>query len=384
MSLLNLSNKLILELSDNLSLPDMNSLLRTTRRLAGLLSEPLINRALCDPFSIYGREALYSAADRQDKVTVKRLMKAGLVDYGNDRSLRAQPILHDVILAGGERAAITMLECGADQELTSILPYKGPKALHLAILLRHENLVRALLSNDKADANWESQLIGTPLDTAIEMGNETMVRILLADPRVTVDKSAPLMRAARGGSQIKMCYLIDEGNIVDSLDDLRGGALYPAIPARSRDDTRLLLAIEGIDPSDPDPYGFRRYDPSVNERNAGVVRALLGDERIDVNAQGDGGWRALHIAAGCREWQVAEILLDDPRVDVNSRNDDGETPLHVAARLGRLEAVRLLLSRGDIRLDIENNRGDSVRGLAQRGYCSHEINDAILGYGLAG
>ena len=69
-----------------------------------------INLVLHLPFSEYGMAALYSTTHHQDKVTVKRLIKAGLFDYENVISPHVQPILPDIILVPGERAAITILE----------------------------------------------------------------------------------------------------------------------------------------------------------------------------------------------------------------------------------------------------------------------------------
>jgi len=151
-----------------------------------------------------------------------------------------------------------MLECGTNQELISILPFRRPKAAHYSIMQGYEDSV-VLLSNDKADVNWQADLVctRTPLEAAIDEGNEALVQLLLDDPRVMVGEDASLMRAVRGGSETTIGLPIENGRVdVNSLGEFRRITLYTAASKGCENVTHLLLAAQGINSNQPDWSGW--------------------------------------------------------------------------------------------------------------------------------
>jgi len=96
-----------------------------------------------------------------------------------------------------------LLKEGANQN-TTLKHYQTP--LLWAVENGHETIVRLLLANPKVDPNSKGNFSWTPLLWAVENGHETIVRLLLANPKVDPDSEGyygwtPLSRAVAKGHE---------------------------------------------------------------------------------------------------------------------------------------------------------------------------------------
>lgn len=350
MSFLHLPNELILAISEHLSPPDLNPLIRANRHMAILLRTSLIDRA-CDPshFEPWGVKAIGFAANLEDKATVQRILSTGL--HRKTRALR--PLLPRVISATRSSTAVrVLLECGLEPRGLDFLALSEAVALGLGeaveLLLDRENIdvnrrmfyqgqrvpllvvavncstrsaevLKILLNHRRIDQQAVNQEDWRIVHRVVYTENKELLQVLLAHGRFNVNFEdpryhTPLIAAASGGWEEGVQLLLD----------------YPLInTGMSHGVTALHLAAMG--------------------GHDGVIRLLLKDGRFDVN-QGDAldGCTPLLLAAEAGAISAVRALLEHEGIDVNLCNYAGDTPLYDIASEREPEIVKMLLARDDI------------------------------------
>ena len=177
--------------------------------------------------------------------------------------------------------------------------------------------------------NCETNDGQTPFWIACQNGRTEVVKVLLNDERVLVNK-------ANHNSQTPFWIACEKGHV---------------------EVVNLLLNDERIDVNkansdDQTPFWIACYNGRTE-----VVKLLLNDENIDINKADKGNTTPLYIACEKGHVEIVKLLLNDERIDVNKATiSDDQTPFWIACYRKHIEVVKLLLS--DERIDInKNNRG---------------------------
>ncbi|CUS08269.1 unnamed protein product [Tuber aestivum] len=257
MPFLDLPNEIILHTAETLCLQDQYSLLRANRRLATLLPDALIDKVFLSRNDIFGARALYSAARREDRVMVKKLLDKGILDF-----VERSGLLNAAIKTENETVIRVLLECGVDPETrgasmrTPLVEaaksgqanmvqlfvgrdnvdinsqdVQGGTALWYAASCGHHEIVEVLLGDTRTDANARDVESWTPLQVAASQGYAMVVKTLLDDERVEINARdkygwSALHSAAAGGHQAAMEILLEDGRLDDELRETYGGPYY--------------------------------------------------------------------------------------------------------------------------------------------------------------
>ncbi len=222
----------------------------------------------------------------------------------------------------------------------------------------------------------------TLLYIAVEGDLKPLVRLLLAQERIDVNKTSPLAAACRYGNEddeiftwllsaganpnqkdslgytplYVTCYnnFIDKTHVLlaDNRVDVNAQsgyfgytALYIATHKNHREIVKLLLRTGGwekdgslafkVDPNIADRYGETPLYAACKLGHRAIIRALCGFESIDPNKAVDlstynKGWTPLHVAVINGRNEIVETLLTAPGIDVDKAEEDGRTPLFLA------------------------------------------------------
>ncbi|CUS14793.1 unnamed protein product, partial [Tuber aestivum] len=163
MPFLALPNEIVLQISKFQSPPDLNSLLKTSRRFAALLKPELIDAACCAAYSNYGKRAILELLLKNRRVMV------------DSCDLNRRTALGVAAESGNEKIVELLLDAGADVDwvdecgLTPLLVASGEG---------HDRIVQLLLYND-ANINWADHGGRTSLHIAAAYGHEGVVKVLL-------------------------------------------------------------------------------------------------------------------------------------------------------------------------------------------------------------
>jgi len=354
MTLLSLPNELLLQISTEQSLPEINALLRTNRRLAILLRPALLEKLIHIGPSEYATRALCHLGERGDTRTVAWLLDRRILE------LTQTDVLLNILCVQSEAIMLTLLDAGLDPEVRC--PLDRTLLMH-AVEHGCTGVVSRLLAHEKGiDVNARDFFNRTALQTAIGCPQrEEVVMMLLADPRVDINSPdegrsmAPLKIAiSRHLVDIVAVIARDPRIRIPPLDGedtwLHWAALYG-----SKDIVSFFLADQRINVNARNQAGLTAYMVAVLNTQPRSIYLLLEDKRVDRSPGPEPALMPIHLAA-MHGWPgVMRILLADETVDVNSKHS-GETPLHTAIRFRQSEAVRMLVD--DPRVDVNLCYGD--------------------------
>ncbi|KAG0634860.1 ankyrin repeat-containing domain protein [Tuber brumale] len=184
MPFLNLPNETILQIAREQTPKDLSALLRTNRRLAGLLKTALID-CVCELRAAQTcKRALYAAATRGDAAVVRRLLDRGILEFVGDGAL-----LNDAVMSLDVAGLRLLLDCGIDPETRD-----EEQQTPLSVACRHNRLdaVKLLLDDTRVDYNSLDRTGRTALSHAAGSGHKEIVRILLDVTGLEPDLMNPL------------------------------------------------------------------------------------------------------------------------------------------------------------------------------------------------
>jgi len=351
MPFLHLPNELILDISENLSPPDLNSLIRANRHMAILLRPSLIDRA-CDLsyFDRWGVKAIGFAANLEDKATVQRILSTGL----HRRTGAVHTLLLNVICATRSSTAVrVLLECGAEPggydhvALWKAVAYGLTEAVELLLDMREDIDVSGL--------TWHQDERIPLLVVAVNHSERSpeVLKVLLNHPRIDQEELNEegwnmVGRAVRTQNEELLRVLLTDGRFDVNFQDWHHPT--PLIVAASKgwdEGVRLLLDHPQI--SVDMSHGVTALHVAAKGDHDGVIRLLLKDGRFDVNAEdSDDGCTPLLLAAEAGAVSAVRALLEHEGIDVNLPSYAGDTPLYDIVLEREPEILKMLLAREDV------------------------------------
>lgn len=288
--LLNFPNELLLQIAESLGARDLNSFLRTNRRLASLLSDRFYKFAAQDKDNF---QAIHWAATFGKIGLINLLLNNGADIAAKGTDIFRWEALHYAVYSGNIDIVSLLLDRGAD---ISVRDGEGNTSLHWAASQRRLAILKLLLSRG----------------------------------------AAPDAQDSRGSTALHMSVLYGS----PGCDKLLGDMVEALLEA-------------GADPSISDSHGYTPLHRLVqsDEEDVRAVQLILG-RGADISARDHRGMTPLHwVAKGGHRWnkqkgsEVAKLLVE-LGANPNTADDDGKTAFHYAAE-AELQGVFRLLREKD-------------------------------------
>ncbi|KAM6900693.1 transient receptor potential cation channel subfamily A member 1b isoform 1-T1 [Xenentodon cancila] len=281
--------------------------------------------------------------------------------------------LHWAVEKNKAESCRTLLDLGADPNIlnTALL-----SPLHLAVSLRHQNLVELLLSHSATNCNLQGDLGNTPLILASSINNcEALSTLLKHGAKLCKQNKLghfPMHAAAFAGAKKAMEVILKAGeelghiavNHINYLDKSNSSPLHLAVRGGNIETIHLCIATGAkIDQQQND-----RSTPlhlACTQGATEVVKLMLStiDQVEDVINLTDGACQTpLHRATIFDHAELAEYLIS-LGADLNSTDCKGNTPLLLATSCGAWKTVTLLLKKGT-NVDVKDRCGCNFLHLA--------------------
>ena len=250
-----------------------------------------------------------------------------------------------------------LLEEGADPNQECRPRRNGPTYLPLleAVNRNRHDFVAAFLKHN-VDVNKQDTAGWTALHVAVTLGQEDLVKLLLengADPNLANAKGdIPLMTAA-GGYLGMVEHLLEHKADPFQPDSTGDSFLHFAIGFGA---TTLIEAFlqKGFDMEMRGRYGRTPLMKAAHSQKDDLVVLLL-KHGADPNVSDDYGLTPLMFACIGKCPSIVQMLLEKG-VEVNNADEDGDTALHHAASDDNMDVMNLLLSNG-ADVSIKNKEG---------------------------
>ncbi|KAA8649917.1 hypothetical protein EYZ11_009027 [Aspergillus tanneri] len=349
MALLTLPLELLELITDNLtSLEDINSLVRTNRRLYGLFNDRLYRHDV----HFFKSSALLWASEKGQLQTAKASLQAGADANSPD----------------------------AD----------GNTPLFLATCTGHSRIVQLLLDNTEVEPNWEHHFYHRSiLGYASIFGYTSVVKILLDQHknRISLEskdragQSALSLAAQHGHIEIVRLLLAQDGVDPNSGDMYDRGPLSLAAWYGHEQIVQVLLRVQGINAHARDAHGLTPLALAAWNGQAAVVELLVQQPGVDVNSHDIFNQSVLMLAVRRGQANVIQLLLDHG-ADPNAQDVNGRSNLSMAALYGHESVAHLFLSNPEwkVEADVEDVHGVTPLEVATR--CCHTDMAAVLSSGF--
>ena len=390
------------------------------RELINLLLEKQANPSIKDD---YGETPLHIAVRvgaEPDILTA--LIKAGAAV--NERNKRGETPLRLAVGRDFKEQAALLVKGGADihaEDTSGTTPFveavrhhrdvlnavltkktsmrqdsKGRNALHLAVLLKADNMIIEYLIRQNTAVNEGDKAGHTPLHYAVANNVPSVGKVLLANGadifitdkqgdsplKIAFTKQAgreawiltndtvsaadgsgntPLHYAASWGMASIIPYIISRGGNPNVRNSKGETPLFAAVKTNNTRMVKALFKAGGSTPLDGsarDLLGNTVLHTAIEwnaEEAAEAVLLQLGTGAADLlNAKNTAGKTVLHIAAQKGATPFMNLCLAY-RADINTDDATGRTPLVEAIRYGKASAALLLLKKGasPMRQDIQ-------------------------------
>eukprot|EP01039_Chlorochromonas_danica_P022341 gene22341-biopygen5755 len=231
----------------------------------------------------------------------------------------------------------------------------GYTPLYAACEGNHAEVVKILLRDNRVDINKKNKLGYTPLHTVCERGHVEVLRTLLTSDRLEVNEVDKVGRtslhiACKKGHKNMVNILLSDHRVVDIVNkEAKDGhcPLHYACDKGYVEVVVVLLLDNRVDVNKKEkknectPFFISCYRIRVE-----VVKTLLESDRVDVNMDNKIGNSPLHGSCEVGRMEVVTLLLSHSGEGVNDENKEGDTPLHIGCRRGDVEMVECLLDSG--------------------------------------
>ena len=200
-------------------------------------------------------------------------------------------------------------------------------------------LVKVLLEAG-GNVNQHNHKNTTPLNWASYIGHTEIVRLLLQQPNIDLNKKDDFYSPL--GGAIKKNHT----EIIQLLKD--AGATYTIKDAVVANDIDYVHQwIKNEKDKDRKEINESLYLAS-SSGNINIVKLFLNLKDININYSNTEGATPLSIACQNNHTTIVELLLQQPNIDVNIPMTTGDTPLIIASYLGNYECVQQLLQHSTI------------------------------------
>lgn len=290
---------------------------------------------------------LHGAASSGHCSTVTLLLERGAtLDL---RSSDERTPLHRACRAGHESCARILVAAGAD---VLNKDHKGWTPLHEAAEKGHISITKHILESDagiRATQITTRDIHGrTACQVAISSGQYKMARFLreqqcLIHRGVDYMARSPLDFAIESGNEAMVKDLVKEGTDInsrnlDGFTPLHQAAFYGFT------DIALLLLDKGVPVNTTSSQGWTLLHSAARAGQVLTLQILL-DSGANTKARTVDGHGVLHMACQSGNEACTSILLEQG-ASVDERDECNGTPLHDAAEYGHCNIVRLLLEAG--------------------------------------
>jgi ankyrin repeat protein len=235
------------------------------------------------------------------------------------------------------------------------------------------SMMRVVLTDSRVDKAVFRSLMKqrgrTVLVRAVEIGNVSMVQLLLSHPHMTKkiisrcgydDKHTALNLAAREGNVSSMAVLLSDPRVDKTHADKYGRTvLIHACTKGQVDVVKLLLAHPAMDKAlidHQDASGRSALCWAARKGHVSVMKVMLADPRVDrvsmsnVDTQ---GCNSLMCACIMEQVDVVKLLLAHPAMDkalIDHQDACGRSALYWAACTSKVSTLDVILA--DFRVDI--------------------------------
>ena len=222
--------------------------------------------------------------------------------------------------------------------------------LHLAAYWGWENVVSALVSVYKCDANCEDEEGYIPLHYAASNGRRLeMVKYFLielyCDPmRKSYRGSTALHFACSNGHLNISQYLIKETNCIASCENNIGCTpLHFACINGHLEISQYLIREENCNPSCETKYGDTPLHFACVKGHLNIAQYLIKETNCIAACENNIGCTPLHFACSNGHLDIARYLIRKENCNPSCENKFGDTPLHSACDNGHLDIARYLI-----------------------------------------
>ncbi|RYO91954.1 hypothetical protein DL762_001892 [Monosporascus cannonballus] len=293
---------------------------------------------------------------------------------------------------GDEGMVQLLLARGADSEVRDNYHFQTPlwcsiengNASILSLLLAHGADVEARNYEYRPASDWkpadEHKYVGTderwrtPLYRAAELGNETIVRLLIengANTQAEVNGDTALKRAAdTGQTAIVRLFLLDGFNIETKV---RGCTLMELAVRNGHSDLVRMLLQEGANFESRCPGDKSMLCKAASRGYDDIVRLLLKAGAAIEYASWEG--TPLYLAALYRNEAIVRLLLEHGANPDSRGLKSGSTPLQAAAYTGQQLVAQMLIENG---ADVHLKNKYECTALWKATYYGHEAIVRLL------
>ncbi|XP_015492421.1 2-5A-dependent ribonuclease isoform X2 [Parus major] len=251
--------------------------------------------------------------------------------------------------------------------------------LNLALRNRDKEAVLELLEqgadvNSKADSGW------TPLQTAVQIGEEDLVWLLLdrgASLHARKDNGGTAFTVAGVAGNVEILKLLLERGSDINDQDINGFTAFMEAAGHGNEEALRFLYSRGAEvnlrrvtseeKAKLHKGGATALMDACEERRFSIVKILVQEMRADVNIRDNRGRNALIHALkkdlGRKRYEsvvpIVHFLLEHG-VDVKSKDECGKTALILAVEMESPELVTALLEKGEIDIDDMDEKGNTA------------------------
>lgn len=341
-------NEIILLIAESLDVPDLNSLVQTSRRFAVLLDSRLYDLALS--FRVTGTWSNHTTVLEWASIhglvsVIKKLLERNVDMY--PVSVAGWNALHNAVHYRHRGVVKTLLDAGFDHSIRK----KGGDAVIHEVSYQGDYDILQLILDAGCDISLRGSRQRTALHAATCAGHTAITGALLRAGANVFSKDGagftPLHHALFGDHPNLVHMLLDAGSDLSARTGKGFTALHLASGTGNLETVKLLVGLykeHGLNIQEKDPKGLAAIHLVAEGAKVEIGRVLLEND-ADVNASDNEGKRALHLAAIGGDAPFARLLLKNG-ADPTVAEDSGLTPLHAAARDGNAEICEALIEHG--------------------------------------
>ena len=316
-----------------------------------------------------GRTLLIDAIYKGDEEYVKLLLKRG-ANVETPCVDTISPLMHAVT-----QGFPNVVEILLDHDAQVDTPTSGWTPLHRATDLGNTTMMRLLLDRH-ADVEFESPLDFIPPKSARARLKANSFEELYREEDAASDQVwTPLLRAAVKGDKAAVSLLLEYEADIEAQSPDKKTPLLCACESLAFDTVDLLL-LRGANVRAHDGFGWRPLHRAlVNIRSSESVHPILPrllDHEAEVNARCNYRKTPLHYAIEKNNAPTVTFLLSND-ADIEARDIAELTPLHTAILHRLASMVQLLLEQGADVTAMDQHGQDALAAATHANYKSPEI-----------